>query len=41
MAGAVGCRVDGRRQHGVDGDLALPLGGERLGEAMHAALDAA
>ena len=35
-AGAIGCGIDGRRQDRVDGDAALPFGGQRLGEAMYA-----
>ena len=34
--GAVGRGIDDRRQHGIDGDPALPFGGERFGEAVHA-----
>ena len=34
--GSVGWSVDDRGQHGVDGDAALVLGGERFGETMHA-----
>ena len=37
-AGAVGRGIDGRRQHRIDGDLALELGGERFGEPVHARL---